>query len=622
MIENENIKVKKNRKPLFYALSFLILAICMLFSGIFTTNMRVYASLGNPVEYYLSFYKERMNDLTGYYKDTNPETESFWGSNSNATMSDSNFEVTTGASLFYDSLNYMTFRIKLANPQLLNADRFSARIELNMVDDGGGTSTAILGMRFVSRGYEKDGSWNGHALGIEHLYNSTYYERMGLYGCQATDTTRTDLNYRYYDFMQDYGYSLVYHLEHSKVNSYGWSDGLWQVDDNGYTYVTIYTPKVDTKYYLTIEYDNKDISTQVLSTNAVSVYDILSTMYRNAVDKTNPFPEMHPALKDTCLSKIHEPEMKEITITYLEQIGNTPFATRKTITTIAPLLNNILTLENARKVIDIPTIEFMQSYCEDFTYDYVTDSYIANYRESVCLRSKDADGHEVDYFLSPNKSYREFYYSFVETGVFGQDCYNYFWNSMIRQYPEIWSISDTQLYGYFGYTVIPNKYTLNGLWDDLFDSRSFSGSIGHFAYTDTLTQSQYDTLLGEQYNYSWLARTWNNFASLFDSYDGVPVSNYLFYVNDDNSDKLWIGENGADDFYDDSGAGINGAEDIAEFLGEFFEDWGMFIFGGLGIVLILFMSLSIIRAFFKTSNVIAENKRLKKTKKRTKKRKR
>ena len=608
MMENENVNVKKNRKPLFYALSFLVLAICMLFTGVLTTTTQVvYATnYSDPRDVYLSNYFDEYDNLTNFYKDTNPETQDYWGGESTAIMSDGNFSISTGASLFNYSLNYITFRVQVTNLQLKDNRRFSTFIDLKKVNDGGGSSTTLACMFMASRDTIDGEGWAGHSVGIKPLVYSSYGERFGLSGYYGNigDDTVNDANRNWYNFMKnDFGGDLVSHYYYrAEPEEQDWGYGHFQVDDENYAYITIYTTDLYSKYYVTLGYTlNEDGNRHNITTQAVSVYDILRTMYVRNAENRDTFPELNESIKSQAKEIINAPNEQEITISYLEQIGETPFATRKTKTITAPIINNILTLDNVAKVINVASIEFMQSYCDGFTYDYVTDSYVAHYRESVCLRSKDADGHEVDYFLSPNRSY---------------------WNSMIREYPEIWNIPDTQLYGYFGYTVIPNKYTLNGLWDDLFDSRSFSGSVSYFAYTDTLTQEQYDKLLGEQYNYSWLSRVWNGFMSLFDSYDGVPVSNYLFYVNDDGSDKLWIGENGADDFYDDNGAIVNDGEDLIEDLGEFFnnlfENFGTYIFGGLGAVLIIVLILWIVRSFFKTKTAITESQQAKKRKRKRK----
>lgn len=628
MNEIENVKGK--RKPILYALSFLVLVICLLFTGIFTnTSMVVYAtSYTNPRDTYLSRAFWNYYSMTDYYRDTDPNTSGYQGGNSNATLYDEHFEFTAGASLETSSLNYLTFRIKVTDMQILqNNEKLDTIWSLYKVNDGGGSSTHLVDLYQVTHTKDNNEYRSGHAVGIKPIYNSSSMERIGLSGYERNFEGKSDTDTwnAYWDNQMNgvWGGDMVSHYYwYDTPQSENWNKGCFRTTSDGYAYITLYTTDLYSKYYVTMKYDINDsnsTSLPMISTSCVSVYDILRTMYTKS-NGINAFTELDESLRKQCNEIVGAPNMQEITISYLQQVGDTPFATRKQITTTAPIVNNILTLENVAKVINVSTIEFMQSYCDGFTYDKATDSYVAHYRESVCLRSKDADGHEVDYFLSPNRSYREFYYSFVENNVFGKDCYNYYWNSMIREYPEIWDIPDYELYGYFGYTVIPNKYTLNGLWDDLFDSRSFSGSISYFAYTDTLTQEQYDTLLGEQYDYSWLSRAWNGFMSLFDSYDGVPVSNYLFYVNDDGSDKLWIGENGADDFYDDNGAIVNDGEDLVEEIGKFFgnlfENFGTYIFGGLGIVLLIVIVLWIVRAFFKTKTAITESKQAKKRKKR------
>ena len=121
------------------------------------------------------------------------------------------------------------------------------------------------------------------------------------------------------------------------------------------------------------------------------------------------------------------------------------------------------------------------------------------------------------------------------------------------------------------------------------------------------------------YNYSWVSYAWGSIIGLLDSTKGYEANSYIFYVNNDNSTTEFIAENGADDFNDTNGALINSAEDLVEDLSEFFgsafEKWGMYIFGGLGIVIILLLGMSVIRGFFKTKTAIAESKARKRKRK-------
>ena len=189
---------------------------------------------------------------------------------------------------------------------------------------------------------------------------------------------------------------------------------------------------------------------------------------------------------------------------------------------------------------------------------------------------------------------------------------------MINDFPEISPYMDYELYGYFGYVTIPNIYSLNSLWNTLFDgSPNFNGIINYFMYEEQLTLSSYNTLLDE-YGYSWLGKAWNDVASLFDS-GGASANHYLFYVGSEYTDAF-IGENGAEDIYDNNGALVNGVEQAVEDLGtalkKFFDnDWSKYVAGFLGIFVISWFLLFLSTRFFKLKTAVNNFKRSKRRRK-------
>lgn len=177
--------------------------------------------------------------------------------------------------------------------------------------------------------------------------------------------------------------------------------------------------------------------------------------------------------------------------------------------------------------------------------------------------------------------------------------YEWFWSTMIVKYPEISGIDDGDLYGYFGYTSVPYTYTLNQLIYELFDgSPNMDGVVRYFSYREDLDYDSYIKLLND-YQYGWLSKAWNTVAG-FLSGSKYPADHYFFYC-DGEEDNAFIGENGADDAYDNSSALVNKAEDVIEAVSTFFStELSKYILGFIMILLLVVVLAPILPKIFET----------------------
>ncbi len=271
-----------------------------------------------------------------------------------------------------------------------------------------------------------------------------------------------------------------------------------------------------------------------------------------------------------------------VNIQWLQQIGNTPFATpvKKKVTII--LTDNVLKTDQVASVLNISNFDVIGTTCKEFLYDETTDTYVAQYYKSVYLTSRTADGNTTNpseqssakYFLDINLSYHDYYYRLVEDKVFSEELYEYvYYTNIITNYPELHSYKPKEVYGYFGYVVIPDTYTLNSLWKSLFDTEtSFDGVTVNFCYKDNLSYDSYMKLLDE-YGYNWAAQAWNATAG-FVAGKSYPANHYLFLadVTSEKKNDIHISENGASDVMDDDGVIFNETEKAVEELGKVIEE--------------------------------------------------
>lgn len=641
---NEKEKVKGKRKPILYALSFLILALCMLFSSLTTNIVSVSADATTIRDRYFSTFSNDLSEnTTDYYYDKLLQNTA-----SNGNLKNDYYSWTAGASVKKDNVNQLVFRLELNNPsaEILDTDNyFFFRVYKCSKDNVSAEQILTLFVKYDFENYSSniaDGYYLNRAVGIkQHVYGEekisfSNHEKNVLSDEQHEDlenyNTIEETNYVMatqeitrsgYDIISYTRQKVVLGEQNTQLDFYG--------NPYKYTYLTIDTPDANARYFVRFTYNYGCTSTPsdeqggsyidelgAIDTKITSLYDVLYKVH--CYDTLNGFANADMVNKATDI--VYNGSVEEVEISYLEQIGTSPFALKKYAIVEVPVVNGVIRPTDVAKLLGLSSLNVMQSPCQYLVEDETTGIYNAVYLESVWLSAKDSNGHNENYFLEINRSYRDYYHGLVDNGVISQAMYNWFWSQMINDFPEIAPFMDYELYGYFGYVTIPNIYSLNSLWNTLFDgSPNFSGVINYFMYEEYLSLSAYNVLL-EEYHYNWLGKAWNDFASFFDD-GGASANNYLFYVGSEYTDAF-IGENGAEDIYDNGGALGNGVEETVENIVDAFKkffdfEWSKYVayfFGIIGILIIVSLFMSLIRGFTKTKTAIEENKLIKQRRKR------
>ena len=257
--------------------------------------------------------------------------------------------------------------------------------------------------------------------------------------------------------------------------------------------------------------------------------------------------------------------LQEITVAYLKAIPDTPFAEKVTekVEVYKSADDVDVEFHDVLDALGKDNLTVFNSHSVEFVYDSDTGYYDARYLKSVALNAKTVDGNIYTYYLDINKSYEDFFGPLKSDGAITSGLYEYFLSTALyTKYPAISGWEPSEIYGHFGYVVVPQTYTLNSVWSLLFDNGTgYSGVINSFEFFDIISYGSYETLLNK-YNYNNLEIAWNAVAGWV---TGASYSaNHYLIVADPMAEKSSLGENGSGDFDDDRGA-IR--KDIEDFFG-------------------------------------------------------
>ncbi len=346
---------------------------------------------------------------------------------------------------------------------------------------------------------------------------------------------------------------------------------------------------------------------ETLDSSVVSVYDVLKNLSMSeTLDSLGD-------KKTEAENIVYNFATQKVQIVYLKRVGTTPFATTARAYVDVPVAENEIRVADVRNALGLDTMAVMQSSCDYFKYDADEDVYRAYYYKSVWLSAKTADGKNQDLYLDCNLSFKDFYEPLVRDGILptGDDGYEYFFNRMKYNFPELEGLKEHEVYGYFGYVALPKTYTFSQLFFEVFDASkaNYQGTVDSICNLGNLSKDSYSKLLND-YNYGFLSQVWNISVGAFAGYEAY---HYSFYV-DSGVLESFIAHNGAKDMQDNlSRLGIatrDTAESVTNFftifvkkIGEWFEK-NKVLFGTIaGIILglvVLSMLLIIVSKVIKS----------------------
>lgn len=256
---------------------------------------------------------------------------------------------------------------------------------------------------------------------------------------------------------------------------------------------------------------------------------------------------------------------QNITVEYLEQIGTSSFATKKTKTVNTLVYpNNTLDIKQLESSMNVQTLDVFGTITNDYKFE--DNIYKLIYAKDVRLASKTVDGNTVNQFLDINKSFYDFYFPMKQNGIINDDLYEWFLSQVKGTNDSLKSLTynDRNIYGYWGYAVVPETYSLNGIISDLFDGGTvYKGKLVQYTYKSLLTLDGYNALLRD-YQYPWLSRVWNDGVAIV----AGTVANHVLIVSEPNVKETVVSQNGSTDADNDKGLIRNETENIISNIGD------------------------------------------------------
>ena len=301
-------------------------------------------------------------------------------------------------------------------------------------------------------------------------------------------------------------------------------------------------------------------------------------------------------------------DYRRVTIRYLERIGDSPFAKEVENEVYIPVYaDNRIDVKDVCAALGYKAFGVMQSYCDRF--DYQDGVYVAYYYKSVYFKPITVDGNspKENMYLDINNSFEDYYKPFVrsdgddQTKPFDQSTYEYFWNKIHYNFPETANVKADELHGYWGMVALPETYSFNALWKELFGiDQTFEGVLEKIKVDQNLDWTAYDNLL-KDYGYWWLERAWNTVVG-FVAGMRYEADFYMLYV-DSGVTEAFLADSGATDFNDDDGAFGNSVEGVIDWAGTIFDGFSdigkvvMLVIGIILLVIILAVVIFLVKVF-------------------------
>lgn len=282
--------------------------------------------------------------------------------------------------------------------------------------------------------------------------------------------------------------------------------------------------------------------TKTICSASMSLYEALNSMGAVYPDFKIPGEPFGADFAETASSIVNGAEKKSIRIAYLKDIPGTPFAKEVSEIIEVPMYNEKPTIDDVCDAFGVKNLDVHDSYV--YEIEKVEENYYrARYLKNCFFTGVTHDGKAFTYYLDINKSYKDMYWPMVEKGIMDEGLYELQFTRVIDANPEIKGMNFDELYGTWGFAVIPDTKTLNNLWTDLFDIESSQvGTVGMFSYKDKLTRAQYNKLL-EDYEYTWAQKAWD---FLVDWVDGGASANYYIFWTEPGTRGAFYKTGGAD----------------------------------------------------------------------------
>ena len=528
------------------------LFVCSIFA--FDNNNIAYAA-DNDVAITTSDYyiNHESLDLTNFYRDSTVHNNQ-----REYNLSGENFAFQSGASVLKNDLESLVFRLNLTNPEYEKDKAFwyTQSFVIYECSNDGFSATPVMDV--VISHVCSDGVQSESLLLKRYQYSDVKAGIASYLKGNASQSAAIP-------------FAMFYLVDgYEPISSSQFSGNSLLINGGHSLDVVIKTSSPYTRYFLrstsTLAMSGRNnVKSDTLDSHIVSVYDVLKNKYD--FDSLDDLGDK----KSEATGILTNYAVERVKISYLKRIGETPFATPVTAIIDVPVTSQGIRVADVKAELGVDTLAVMQSSCTSFVHDTDEDIYKAHYLKSDWLSTKTADGESQDIYLDCNLSFRDFYYPFVRDGIFpaGIDGYEYFFNRLKQKCPEVIDYEDYELYGYFGYVVMPKTYSFSQFLFEICDASqaNYQGTVDSIRNIGTLSKASYKKLL-EDYHYGWLQTAWNTVVGSLDVYQAY---HYSFYV-DSGVLEAFIAHNGAKDMYDNASRTGVAVRDTATAVGDFLSD--------------------------------------------------
>ena len=511
---------------------------------------------------------------------------------------DTNYEWVNGASINLDGgRNGIRFRYQITNPDIfkLKNEQDYASYEFTVYRSTTESVTPIYQIGILSSygnfivGHKRVGVDEGDESfrpgEIQLGGNPKYSEKASAVITEESYATESSANKKVYDTAKsNLKAKLDYTIDYVVLNKKEYKgEPFYAEDDDGFKYIDVAlevnSPYMD--YFVTaksqirwwerneVKFSWKTLRTYIVSVFSGEKYDSITKSPTRSINGVLKNMQAAGALEQnfsdgeqlqTANDILTNTQRKTVEVSYLEQIGKTPFAKKTTKTLNLPVRNNQIYYDDVSEALGGASLNCLGASVNGFEMDSF-GNYTAKYTNSVRVEAKTADGNRMDYFLNIDRTFKEFYSDISKSGVFEEGLYSFMLNGIKQKYKACTNYTDDELYGLWGYVVVPKTTTFDSLFKDIFKTPTeFTGEMFDYSIERDLSYTSYTKLLRD-YNYSWLETIWQMAIAGLTNWS-LPATHYLFYADPDYK-EVNIGENGGD-LGEEGGAIIEEMQDVIQ----------------------------------------------------------
>ena len=259
-----------------------------------------------------------------------------------------------------------------------------------------------------------------------------------------------------------------------------------------------------------------------------------------------------------------------ITVKYLKQLGDTPFAVATESKITVPVYNDMTFYDDVCTALGVKSLNCMGATVSHFKRNSF-NVYEPVYLSSVKMKALTEDGDFDDYYIDLGQTFNEFVdeVSGQTQGkeVFDPGLFSYVVNEIHKLYPATEGYSADELYGFWGFMVIPETYSTNTIWATFFQIDSTTTGVPRcYEAISTMTISEYWDSMGD-YNKSWWQRI-THIVKSFVANQGDWRAKYVIYYTNPDISEATFDESGGDGDGTSSGAIIESVKDVLSGIGQ------------------------------------------------------